>query len=162
MQQAVRQNSELIMNKITNYWKEFQKKNPEYNNVAAPQHYYFCDSQKDADECAELVVKEIKQATSTSIWWYEKYNENLPKLGDISIVTDWNGNPKAIIQTENIEIVKFENITPEYAEIEGEGDKSLEYWNRVHWEYYKREMEEFGELPSEEMEIVCEIFKTIG
>lgn len=150
------------MNRITNYWKEFQRKNPEYNDVAEPQHFCFCDNQKDADECAELVVKEIKKATSTSVWWYQKYNENLPRIGDLGIVTDWNRNPKAIIQTENIEVVKFENITPEYAEIEGEGDKSLGYWNKVHWEYYKREMEEFGEFPSEEMEIVCEIFKTIG
>lgn len=150
------------MNRITNYWKEFQRGNPEYNDVTEPQHFYFCDNQKDADECAELTVNKIKQATSTSVWWYEKYNENLPEIGDLGIVTDWNGNPKAIIQTENVEIVKFKDITPKYAEIEGEGDKSLEYWNKVHWEYYKREMEEFQEFPSEEMKIVCEIFKTIG
>ena len=37
------------------------------------------------------------------------------------------------------------NWLDEYAEIEGEGDKSLAYWNKVHWEYYTREMNEQGE-----------------
>ena len=37
-----------------------------------PSSFYFCDNKKDADQCAELVVKGIKQATATSLWWYKK------------------------------------------------------------------------------------------
>lgn len=64
-------------------------------------------NKKDADECADLVVKKIKQATSPSVWWFEKNKEELPKVGDIAIVTDWNGNPKAIIRTTKVEIVNI-------------------------------------------------------
>lgn len=91
----------------------------------------------------------------------EKNKEELPKVGDIAIVTDWNGNPKAIIRTTKVEIVKYKDITPEYAQLEGEGNKTLEYWKKVHWDYYTEEMNKFGEKPNEEMKIVCEYFETI-
>ncbi|MCL9805470.1 ASCH domain-containing protein [Flavobacterium amniphilum] len=146
---------------ISIYWKEFQLKNPEYKNMNEPQSFYFCDNKKEADECAELVMKKIKQATSPSAWWFEKNKEEIPKIGDIAIVTNWNKEPKAIIRTKKVEIVKFKNITPEYAFIEGEGNKTLEYWKKVHWAYYTNEMHKFSEKPNEEMKIVCEYFETI-
>ncbi len=108
-----------------------------------------------------MVVQGIKQATATSLWWFEKNNENLPEVGNQYIVTDWNGNAKAIIETTKIFPTPFDKITPEFAEIEGEGDKSLEYWKRVHKAYYTREMEPYGEAFDENMIIVCEYFKLI-
>lgn len=136
------------MSDIAHYWKNFQENNPKYNNHNKPVSFYFCDNKKDADECAELVVKKIKQASSPSVWWFEKNNEELPKIGDLAIVTNWNGEPKAIIKTVKVEIVQFKNITNEYAYIEGEGDRSLEYWRKVHLDYYKNEMKDFGEYPN--------------
>ena len=149
------------MNLITTYWREFQMQNPKYEKTKEPQSFYFCDNKKDADECAELVKGNIKQATSPSLWWFEKNEEDLPKIGDIAIVTNWNNEPKAIIKTKKVEIVTFKNITAEYAFIEGEGNKSLEYWKKIHWKYYIKEMEKYGEKPNEDMKIVCEYFETI-
>ena len=53
------------MSLISIYWKEFQLQNPKYKNTNEPKSFYFCNNKKDADECAELVIKKIKQATST-------------------------------------------------------------------------------------------------
>ncbi len=150
------------MKTVEDYWKEFQAKNPHYREEDQPKSYYYCDNKKDADECAELVVQRIKQATSTSVWWFKKFNEQLPGPGDLAIITNWDGVPKAVVKTTRVENIKYKDITPEYAIIEGEGDKSLEYWKDVHWKYYSNEMKELGEIPSEEMEIVCEYFETIG
>ncbi len=155
------------MNSIVDYWNNFQvngileHQNAEYKNADCPQSYYFCDNQKDADECAELVVNKIKCATSTSVWWFNKNQEPFPKVGDLAIVTNWNRQPKAIIRTTKVEIVKFKDITAEYAYIEGEGDKSLEYWKKVHLDYYTNEMKAFGEYPTNDLEIVCECFERI-
>lgn len=126
-----------------------------------PISFYFCDNEKDANECAELVIRGIKQATATSLWWYEKNNESLPKEGDRYIITDWNGNAKAIIETTKVAPTLYSEITAEFAMIEGEGDKSLEYWKEVHQAYYTREMEPYGEIFTEDMIIICEYFKTI-
>lgn len=149
------------MSLTATYWKEFQIQNLAYQNVEEPNAFYFCDNKSDADDCAELVIKKIKQATSPSVWWFEKNNIDLPDVGDLAIVTNWDNEPKAIIRTKKVEIVKFKDITAKYAFIEGEGDRSLAYWKKVHWDYYTNEMKEFDEHPTEEMEIVCEYFETI-
>lgn len=146
---------------VEKIWMDFLSNNPGNTIKETPLSFYFCDNQKDADECAELVVQGIKQATASSVWWYEKYKEPFPKVGDQFIITDWNGNAKAIIETTKIELVPYKDITEAFAETEGEGNKSLSYWKKVHEAYYKREMEPHGAAFNEEMIIVCEYFKTI-
>lgn len=124
-------------------------------------HWHFCDNKIDANECAQLVLSGDKQATSPSLWGIEKRDEALPQVGDLNAVTDWSGKLICIIETTNVEITPFNQITQEYAYCEGEGDKSLEYWQRVHWDYYTRELREFNISPSLEMPIVCETFRVI-
>lgn len=146
---------------IDSFWKEFQNEMPEYSGLETPQSYYFCDNEKDADECAELVNGGVKQSTTHSLHGLQINGEKLPAIGDMAIVTDWHGIPKAIIKTVKVEIVKFKDITAEYAFIEGEGDKSLGYWQEVHWAYYTRELSEHNLNPTTDMNLVCEYFETI-
>ena len=142
-------------------WNNFVLSHPKFKNTTIPESYYFCDNKKDADECAQLVVDGVKRATSTSMWWFETNKQLLPKIGDLAIVTDWQGIAKAVIETTKIEKIPFNKITSEYAEIEGEGDKSLAYWNKVHWDYYTREMNKKGQHPSIDMLLICEQFRTV-
>ena len=95
------------------------------------------------------------------MWWFKKNNVSLPRVGDKYIVTDWVGNPRAIIETIKVKQVPFNKITSEFAEIEGEGDKTLDYWRKVHEAYYKREMATHIEKFDKNMIIVCEYFKKI-
>ncbi|MEL7003821.1 MAG: ASCH domain-containing protein [Bacteroidota bacterium] len=147
--------------KIQMFWNSFKEQNPDCKQKDLSDTFYFCDNRKDADECADLVVKGVKQATATSLWWFEKNKEPLPKPGDLCIVTNWNGEPKAVIQTLKIELTAFKEVSAKFAEVEGEGDKSLSYWRDVHRDYYTREMAPYNEHFSEDMIIVCEYFKTI-
>jgi len=142
-------------------WNEFLKQNPNNKIKEVPTSFYFCDNKKDADECADLVVKKIKQATASSLWWFEKNNEPLPKIGDQYVVTDWDGNAKTVIEVINVKKTPYNKITSEFAQIEGEGDKSLSYWKKVHKAYFTREMAPFNEEFNENMILVCEYFKTI-
>ena len=123
--------------------------------------FYFCDNEKDANECAALVISGDKRATASCLWSYQINKEDLPKKQDIYIVTDWAGLAVCVIEVEKIEITPFYKITREFAETEGEGDKSLEYWRKVHWDYYHRELEGSNYRPSEDMLIVCEYFKLV-
>ena len=125
------------------------------------ESFYFCDNEKDANECAELVLQGIKRATASSRWWYELNNEVLPKPDDQYIVTNWHGIALCVIEIEKVEITSFNKITSEFAETEGEGDKSLAYWKKVHWAYYQRELADTKYSPTVNMQIVCEYFKVI-
>lgn len=146
---------------VDDLWNEFIRANAEYETHKVPDSWYFCDHEKDADECANLVVRGIKQATSSSLWWFEENNASKPKVGDLNIVTNWNGTGKAIIRTTKVEQIPFNKITKEHAAIEGEGDKSLSYWKKVHWDYFSREMKPSGKKPTEDMIIIYEQFDTI-
>lgn len=146
---------------VENLWSAFLKENPNNLIKKTPPSFYFCDNRKDANICAELVVMGKKQATATSLWWFETHNEPLPKAGDQFVITDWNGNAKAVIETIKIEQVPYHEISAEFAKIEGEGDLSLAHWKRVHKAYYKREMKPYEVSFIETMIIVCEYFKTL-
>lgn len=148
-------------NSVESIWTAFLNENPQNKTKKTPVSYYFCDNEKDANECIVLVEKGIKRATATSLWWFEKNKEPLPKVGDLYIVTDWYGNAKAIIETTKVEKTSYNEITAEFAAAEGEGDKSLTYWKDVHKAYYTRELKAYNEKFDENMMIVCEYFKTI-
>ena len=142
-------------------WENFINDNITYLNVKIPESFYFCDNEKDANDCAKLVVKNIKQATAPSLWSFEINNEKLPRKGDLNIITNWNKVPQAIILTTKIELIKFSEITARFAQREGERDKTLAYWRKAHKAYYKREMQGHKEKFSKDMIIVCQYFKTI-
>ncbi|MCF7516921.1 ASCH domain-containing protein [Pseudoalteromonas sp. L21] len=123
--------------------------------------WHFCDNEQDANDCALLVLKGIKQATTSSLYWFKANDEALPQVGDLAIFTNWQEQPLGIIETIAVTITAFNQITDEYAALEGEGDKSLAYWQRVHWNYYQRELAGTGYQCHPEMLLVCEQFKLV-
>ena len=136
-----------------------------FESIGTPQEkilsYYFCDNQKDADDCAHLVLIGEKRATATSLWWFEINDEVLPKQQDVSIVTNWAGIAQCVIAVDKVELTPYSKISRQFAQTEGEGDKSLAYWRKVHWDYYHRELAGSSYQPTEEMLIVCEYFRVI-
>ena len=54
-------------NQVKRFWNDYLNLNPCNKKKETPLSFYFCDNKKDADECAELVVEGIKQATATSL-----------------------------------------------------------------------------------------------
>ena len=84
-----------------------------------------------------------------------------PKVGNLSVIIDWSGAAICVIETMNIDIVPYKDVSEEFAATEGEGDKSLDYWRRAHWSYFSREMEAMGKKPSEDMLVICEKFQVV-
>jgi uncharacterized protein YhfF len=85
----------------------------------------------------------------------------MPKVGTLFIVTDWHGEAKAIIEVTKLEQIRFKDVGEAFAYAEGEGDRSLAYWRKVHQAYYTREMEKVGAHFNENMLILCAYFKLI-
>ena len=59
------------------------------------------------------------------------------QVGDISIILDSEGNAKAIIEDTKVSIVPFDNVSADFARKEGEGDKTLATWRKIHKAYWK-------------------------
>lgn len=123
--------------------------------------WHFCDNEKDANELLELVLTGTKRATASALLVYENSAEPIPEIGDLSVITNWYGEAKCIVRTSNVEIVPFCQVPEEFAVLEGEGDKSLEYWRKVHWEFFERDLSNCGKVPALDMAVVLETFNVI-
>lgn len=127
----------------------------------AYESWHFCNNEKEANELAELTKKGIKRATAGLLKSYEVENEPLPKVDDLHIIEDWDGNGVCVVKVKSVEILPFCEVTKTHAEIEGEGDKSLEYWREEHLKFFKQDAEELGFTFTEDMKIVFMIFDTV-
>lgn len=123
--------------------------------------FSFADSEVFADELGRLVVAGTKRATASLIWTLEADRKPLPKVGDLSLVTTWAGDPLCVIRTTRLAEVPFDEVTSEFAFEEGEGDRSLGHWREGHWAYFARECERIGRMPERTMPILCEHFEVL-
>ncbi len=125
------------------------------------ESFHFDDNEASANKLGDLVLRGRKQATASLLWTFEVNNKPIPKAGDLSVVTNWQQEPLCVIETTQVEIVPYEEISEAFAAIEGEGDGSLRYWREVHWLYFSRECQRLGKEPSLRMPIICECFKVV-
>jgi len=123
--------------------------------------WHFCDNQEDADALAQLVLDGTKRGTASLVRAYEIENEPLPKKGDLSMITDFGGAAKCIIQTVDIAVYPFDEVPESFAQREGEGDKSLRYWKAAHEAAFTRELQTYGEAFAPSMRVVCESFEVV-
>lgn len=142
-------------------WKAYLDKHLGGVFLETPKTIHFFDNEKDANTSVELVHKGIKKATSKSLIVQQCKHEKLPKIGDFEVVTDWNGTAQCIIKTTKVRLKPFFSINTEYAQMEGEGDKSLNYWKFFYWDYFTRELKVFNRVPSESMIVVCQEFEKV-
>ena len=134
---------------ITEY--DLQKENLLRKKIV---RWKFCS---DNEKLISLVLSGDKRATTSLYNEYIKNKEPLPKIGEKSIIQHDNNNDACLIEIEKVIITEFKNITEELAFIEGEGDKSLEYYRNVHYKIFKNIDSNF----SDESKVVFEIFRVI-
>ncbi len=164
--------------RILAFWQEYLNSLPPGEMVPRnlPQAWHFMDEpdatsgleakvlariQAAADELGALVVAGIKTATASLEWTYAAQGEAVPLPDDLSIITDWSGKPLCLIRTTEVRRLPFNQVDAQFAYDEGEDDRSLETWRRVHWEFFSRECAAIGRQPAENMPVICERFKVI-
>ena len=115
----------------------------------------------DPDTLAELVRTGVKTATASAYPFYELEGEALPKAGEYSVILNTKDEAVCIIRTTKVCVTPYREVTAEQAWKEGEGDRSLDYWRRVHEAFFRKELEAIGLTFTEDMGVVCEEFEVI-
>lgn len=115
----------------------------------------------DPDELADLVLRGVKTATSSLLYWYGRENEPLPLDGAYSVILDGEENAVCVIQTTKVYTVPFDQVSEDHAFQEGEGDRTLEEWRYVHEKFFRAELAEVGVDFSPDMMVVCEEFERV-
>lgn len=125
-----------------------------------PAAWAFGATPEHADELLDLVLDGTKTATASSLWDYEATSDPIPEAGELSIILDSAGTPRAVIRTVGVSIVPFDRVGADHARAEGEGDRTLEDWRVTHERFWRHHSENpRGFEP--DMPVVCETFRVI-
>ncbi|HEX6720887.1 MAG TPA: ASCH domain-containing protein [Burkholderiaceae bacterium] len=146
---------------LQHFWDAFASASGEPDDSRFLEAFAFGDSESLANELAGLVMLGVKRATAASLWASQAEGKRPPRPGDLSIVTNWGGQPLCIIETEAVEIVPFGEVTAEFAAAEGEGDSSLSFWRAAHTDFFTRECGRIGRVFEQTMPVICERFRVV-
>lgn len=113
------------------------------------------DSPELANALADLVIKGLKTASCGSLTAYQQ-EAFAPRIGSHNIILNGEGVPVCVIRLVSMRLVRFCDVTAEFARNEGEGDLSLAYWRKEHQRFFMRE----GYF-AEDMELVAEEFEVV-
>jgi uncharacterized protein YhfF len=110
-----------------------------------------------ADSLGRLVRDGPKRATTSLLSSYQDDDEPLPKVGDMVVVLGGRGEPICVIRTVSVDVRPFGQVDERFAWIEGEGDRSLEYWRAEHDRFFKSE----GRPVDDDTAVVLETFELL-
>lgn len=144
---------------VEEFWEQCRSAVPGLPE-AVPEAWAFGATPEHADGLLALVLAGTKTGTASSFWDYETSGEALPEVGELSVILDGQGAPRAVIRTEAIQVIGFGEVSADHAYAEGEGDRSLAHWRSVH-ERYWREHSENPRGFEPDMPVVCELFRLI-
>lgn len=133
-------------------WDMYREVDPDARSYEA---WSFGDGGDIADELADLVIRGKKTATTSIYQLYQMEKAPIPSVNGLSIILNSNGEAVCIVRTSDVRICRFCDVTPEHAYKEGEGDRTLDHWRKVHRECFKKELEAHDLHFDESMLVVC-------
>ena len=74
-------------------------------DITKLEKWHFERAKEAANYLLGLVLEGKKRATSSSLWGYEIEGCPIPRVGDRSVITYWDGTPGCIIETTNVRII---------------------------------------------------------
>ncbi|WP_171122605.1 MULTISPECIES: ASCH domain-containing protein [unclassified Ruegeria] len=119
------------------------------------QTFKFGDSAPMSAELLGLVRAGRKTATCGALRDYPEGSAETPVVGRRDIALEWDGRPALVIETLEVTVSRFCDMTEAFALAEGENE-TLEGWREDHSRYFERNG---GFDP--EMELLCERFRLI-
>ena len=145
---------------VNEFWQEFLTSAKLDSSTKYLDCFHFDLTEEWANKLLALVLEGKKKATASSLYSFEKTLGRLPQVGDYSIVTDWDGNPRCVIETIAVTILPFNEMTYDICKREGEDD-TLESWKEGHRHFFTEDGKEEGYEFSETMPVVFEDFVVV-
>lgn len=106
---------------LEDFWSAARSAVPELP-VHAPQPWAFGATPEHADDLLALVLDGTKTGTASALCDIEAEGEEVPRVGEVSIILDGRDSPRAVIETTAVVTVAFDEVTAEHAHAEGEAN----------------------------------------
>ena len=149
--------------RIEEFWQSYLSTLSEEDRMNAGAYVldHFADTPEAATKVGRLVRDGVKTTTSSLLWGLEAAGEPLPKVGEVDLIVDGNGEPLCIIELTEVELKPFNTVDEEFAFEYGEGDRTLASWLRDTWDFHSRWCIEIGREPGETMPLVFQRFRLL-
>jgi len=125
------------------------------------QAWPFGDSAALAHELVKLVLHGPKRATAGLVAYNDRHPEAAPVCDGYSVVTEFDGTPRAVIRTVWLDARPLRDVDAQFAWDEGEGDRTLADWMTGHRRYFSRECERLGIPFAEDLAVQLERFELL-
>ena len=124
------------------------------------EHWHFEMTEKACNELLDLVLQGKKKATSSIAAAFQIKGEEIPQEGSLSVITDWEGNPRAVVRTVRVRRIPYKDIGFDIAVLEGEDD-TIGSWRKNHEAFFRAEGKELGYTFTEDMDVIFEEFEVV-
>ncbi|SCE68694.1 Uncharacterized protein YhfF [Micromonospora viridifaciens] len=102
-----------------------------------------------------LVLAGVKTATAGLTSEYAGENEELEHVGERLVLVDDHDALVGVVEVTGVEVVRFADVSWDFARSEGEGDRSIEEWREGHRRFWARE----GVAVDDDSQVVCLRFR---
>ncbi len=144
---------------LSEYWRSVHADIPSLPSEV-PEAWAFGATPEHADGLLALVMSGVKTGTASSMWDYAASGDPMPEVGELSVILDGSGTPRAVIRTTSLQTVPFDEVSEEHAHAEGEGDRTLRAWRDIHEHFWRTHSEDpRGWAP--DMPVLCERFELV-
>ena len=140
------------------FWQNFLQETGRSAETRYLECFHFDNYEHSAIALLALVLSGKKRATASSLYAFAP--GETPKPGNLSIVTDWDGNPRCVIETKAVQVIPFREMTFTICSREGE-DECLEPWQAGHRRFFTQDSEEMGYAFTEDMPVIFEDFEVV-
>ncbi len=145
--------------RINLFWNSFLIKFRYPDSVPCKRIFTFSLEQKESIRLLRLVASRKKDLAISPFSSYSDLDE-IPKAGDLSIVTDSTGYPHFVIETVSAEIVPFSAVDFEHAK-RVDDITSLLKWQLEHINRFKETGKHSGFDFSSDSPVICEEFRLV-
>ena len=143
---------------IAAFWAQAIAAHPDIDSDKLTDVFAFDDNPDGAAFCAAAVLTGEKIATSALPADFGP-DQPVPRVGDLAIVTEHDGTPRAVIAYTHVDRVRFGDVDTGFAIAEGDGD--LAGWRATHLRYYGTRCAAHGVALTEQTELLRLFFRRV-
>lgn len=143
---------------LKTFWKNYQEK--EHDERSYTGVICFGTSLAQASEAIQLILDGRKTLMVYPANGYKTAMKGTAKQGDLNIITGWNGEPAAVIETTEVCELCYANLTDEICRADA-ACEGTEDWHEKYQPAIKLEIEELGNEFNDETIMIVEKFKLI-
>lgn len=145
---------------IQKFWNEFLAKTGKGDEHKCAGMLCFGLNLAEAEAAVEQIISGKRRASIMPANGYRcSMNANIAP-GQLNAVVDWNGKPRAVIETLAVRNMALKDLTDEMCAMEGIcGDRDS--WMEVRQPVLKMELEELGEEITQDTMLLVEEFRPV-